>query len=189
MSQQCKLSHISIIIATYKSTGMIYLLYTCRFDNYAETMVINGKYVSLNLWDTAGQEDYDRLRPLSYPLTDIFLICYSVISPTSYDNVVEKWYPEISHHCPSAPIILVGTKTDLREDKEIVQELQMRGKQPLTATQGLAMCKKIGAKKYIECSALTQKGLKQVFTTAAEMGAFPENFVSKKKKKARCRIM
>ena len=173
---------------------LITLLLNCvplqyRFDNYAETMVINGKYVSLNLWDTAGQEDYDRLRPLSYPLTDVFIICYSVISPTSYDNVVSKWYPEISHHCPSAPVLLVGTKIDLREDKETVQELRMKSMEPLTYTQGLALCKKIGAKKYIECSSLTQRGLKQVFTTAAEMGAFPENFVTKRKKKGKCRIM
>ena len=159
-----------------------------RFDNYAETMVINGKYISLNLWDTAGQEDYDRLRPLSYPLTDVFIICYSVISPSSYENVVAKWYPEISHHCPSAPVLLVGTKVDLRDDKETVQELYSRGKEPLMVNQGLALCKKIGAKKYIECSSLTQRGLKQVFTTAAELGAFPENFVTKRKK-GKCRIM
>ena len=152
-------------------------------------MVINGKYISLNLWDTAGQEDYDRLRPLSYPLTDVFIICYSVISPTSYENVVAKWHPEITHHCPNTPILLVGTKVDLRDDKEFVHELHSRGKQPLTVTQGLALCKKIEAKKYIECSSLTQRGLKQVFTMAAELGAFPENFATKSKKKGKCRIM
>ena len=70
-----------------------------------------------------------------------------MISP---DNVVSKWYPEISHHCPNAPVLLVGTKTDLRDDKETVEELRTRGKEPLTVTQGLALCKKIGAKKYIE---------------------------------------
>jgi Ras-related C3 botulinum toxin substrate 1 len=81
-------------------------------------MVVDGIQVSLGLWDTAGQEDYDRLRPLSYPQTDVFLICYSVASPSSFENVTSKWYPEIKHHCPDAPIILVGTKIDLREDRE-----------------------------------------------------------------------
>ena len=64
--------------------------------------------VELALWDTAGQEDYDRLRPLSYPQTDVFLICFSVVSPSSFENVTSKWCPEIKHHCADAPILLVG---------------------------------------------------------------------------------
>jgi Ras-related C3 botulinum toxin substrate 1 len=63
--------------------------------------------------DTAGQEDYDRLRPLSYPQTDVFLICFSIISPHSYDNVKSKWFPEIQHHAPGVPIILVCTSSSL----------------------------------------------------------------------------
>lgn len=78
------------------------------FDNYSAPMQVDTIQVSLGLWDTAGQEDYDRLRPLSYPQTDVFLICFSVASPSSFENVTSKWYPEIKHHCPDAPIILVG---------------------------------------------------------------------------------
>ena len=59
-----------------------------------------GQHVNLGLWDTAGQEDYDRLRPLSYPNTDVFLVCFSIISPASYENVKAKWHPEVSHHAP-----------------------------------------------------------------------------------------
>ena len=79
-----------------------------RFDNYSAPMVCDGVPVSLGLWDTAGQEDYDRLRPLSYPQTDVFLICFSVVSPSSFENVTSKWCPEIKHHCPDAPILLIG---------------------------------------------------------------------------------
>ena len=78
------------------------------FDNYAVTVMIGGEPYTLGLFDTAGQEDYDRLRPLSYPQTDVFLICFSVVSPSSFENVTSKWCPEIKHHCPDAPILLIG---------------------------------------------------------------------------------
>jgi Ras-related C3 botulinum toxin substrate 1 len=56
--------------------------------------MVDGKPISLGLWDTAGQEDYDRLRPLSYPQTDVFLICFSIVSPPSFDNVKAKVHPD-----------------------------------------------------------------------------------------------
>lgn len=63
------------------------------FDNYSANVMVDGKPINLGLWDTAGQEDYDRLRPLSYPQTDVFLVCFSVISRASYQNVFTKWLP------------------------------------------------------------------------------------------------
>ena len=98
--------------------------------------------VSTALRYTAGQEEYDRLRPLrranpfhhcifvtsscSYAMTDVVLICFSVVSPASFDNVAVKWTPELRHHAPAAPVILVGTKTDLRQDAGVVSS----GRQP-----------------------------------------------------------
>ena len=81
------------------------------FDNYAVTVMIGGEPYTLGLFDTAGQEDYDRLRPLSYPQTDVFLVCFSVVNPSSYENVKEKWVPEILHHCQKTPFLLVGTQS------------------------------------------------------------------------------
>ncbi|KFO36007.1 Rho-related GTP-binding protein RhoB [Fukomys damarensis] len=64
------------------------------FENYVADIEVDGKQVELALWDTAGQEDYDRLRPLSYPDTDVILMCFSVDSPDSLENIPEKWVPE-----------------------------------------------------------------------------------------------
>ncbi|XP_022644639.1 ras-related C3 botulinum toxin substrate 1-like [Varroa jacobsoni] len=157
------------------------------FDNYSAAMMCDGVAVSLGLWDTAGQEDYDRLRPLSYPQTDVFLVCYSVVSPSSYDNVLSKWQPEIKHHCPDAPIILVGTKTDLRDDKEALQQLYEQGiTGPIRREQGQKLAGKIRAVKYLECSALTQRGLKQVFEEAVRAVLKPEPYKRQPKK---CALM
>ncbi|KAL1244787.1 Ras-related C3 botulinum toxin substrate [Trichinella spiralis] len=133
------------------------------FDNYSANVMVDGKPINLGLWDTAGQEDYDRLRPLSYPQTDVFLICFSLVNPASFENVRAKWFPEVSHHCPNTPIILVGTKLDLREEQDTIEKLRERRLQPIVHQQGLAMAKEIGSVKYVECSALTQKGVKNVF--------------------------
>jgi Ras-related C3 botulinum toxin substrate 1 len=86
------------------------------FDNYSTNVMVDTRQITLGLWDTAGQEDYDRLRPLSYPSTDVFLICFSVDTLTSFENVKNKWYPEIQHHAPGVPFILVGTKLDVRNE-------------------------------------------------------------------------
>ncbi|KAK2743400.1 Rho GTPase protein rac1 [Myotisia sp. PD_48] len=136
------------------------------FDNYAASVMVDGRPISLGLWDTAGQEDYDRLRPLSYPQTDVFLICFSVVSPSSFDNVRTKWYPEIEHHAPNVPIILVGTKLDLREDDTVIEQLRVKKMEPVTYEEALAVAREIKAQKYLECSALTQRNLKSVFDEA-----------------------
>ena len=136
------------------------------FDNYAVNVVIDGVHCNIGLWDTAGQEDYDRLRPLAYPDTDVFLLCFSLVSPASFENIRAKWYPEVSYHRPKTPIVLVGLIMDLRDDKETVEYCRKRGFQPISYEVGLQMAKEIGAFKYVECSAKTRKGLKDAIDTA-----------------------
>jgi small GTP-binding protein len=118
---------------------------------------------TLGLFDTAGQEDYDRLRPLSYPQTDVFLVCFSVTSPASFENVREKWFPEVQHHCPNVPCLIVGTQTDLRDDPQVREKLAKQKMQPVRKEDGEKMAKDLHAVKYVECSALTQFKLKDVF--------------------------
>lgn len=133
------------------------------FDNYAVTVMIGEDPYTLGLFDTAGQEDYDRLRPLSYPQTDVFLVCFSVTSPASFENVREKWFPEVHHHCPGVPCLIVGTQIDLREDPTVVEKLARQKLRPISAETGERLARELGAVKYVECSALTQQGLKNVF--------------------------
>jgi len=139
------------------------------FDNYCANVVVEGKAINLGLWDTAGQEDYDRLRPLSYPQTDVFLLCFSVINSSSFDNIKAKWHAEVTHHCPGVPVILVGTKVDMRDDKECLEGLKAKGQSVVTTEMGIAKGTEIHARKYLECSSKTQKGLKQVFEEAVRV--------------------
>jgi len=159
------------------------------FDNYSANVLVDGKPVSLGLWDTAGQEDYDRLRPLSYPQTNIFLVCFSIVSPPSFENVRTKWYPEISHHAPGVPMLLVGTKLDLRDDPVTLQRLRERRFSPVTYAQGVQCAKDIGAVRYLEASSLTQKGLKNVFDEAIRTVLAPQDKGATRKKKKNCVIL
>ncbi|XP_067421193.1 rho-related GTP-binding protein RhoQ isoform X2 [Emydura macquarii macquarii] len=97
------------------------------FDHYAVTVTVGGKQYLLGLYDTAGQEDYDRLRPLSYPMTDVFLICFSVVNPASFQNVKEEWVPELKEYAPNVPFLLVGTQKGKvmpeLQDNEWLQDL------------------------------------------------------------------
>ncbi|KAJ2490379.1 GTPase Cdc42 [Coemansia sp. RSA 2050] len=155
------------------------------FDNYAVTVMIGDEPYTLGLFDTAGQEDYDRLRPLSYPQTDVFLVCFSVTSQASFENVKEKWFPEVSHHCPGVPCIIVGTQVDLREDAVTLQKLAKNKQKAIMEEQGLMLARELKAAKYVECSALTQKGLKNVFDEAIVAALEPPA----PKKKSRCMLL
>ncbi|XP_040272069.1 rho-related GTP-binding protein RhoF [Bufo bufo] len=136
------------------------------FEKYTTSIKIGNKEVCLHLYDTAGQEDYDRLRPLSYQDVNLVLICFDVTSPTSFDNVLIKWYPEVHHFCRGVPIVLIGCKTDLRMDKERLRKLKTAQQEPVTYLQGEATCKSIQAEEYLECSAKFQENVDNVFREA-----------------------
>ncbi|KAF2873332.1 GTP-binding protein-like protein rho4 [Massariosphaeria phaeospora] len=132
-----------------------------------------GKMVELALWDTAGQEEYDRLRPLSYPETDILFVCFAIDCPNSLENVMDKWYPEVLHFCPTTPIMLLGLKSDLRHKKNCIELLKTQGLTPVTPEQGRAVAKKMGA-MYMECSSKEQDGVEEIFDMAVTMAVGDE---------------
>lgn len=154
------------------------------FENYVADIEVDGKQVELALWDTAGQEDYDRLRPLSYPDTDVILMCFSIDAPDSLDNIPEKWTPEVKHFCPNVPIILVGNKKDIRNDEAIKRELGRMKQEPVRPEQGKVMADTIGAFAYLECSAKTKEGVREVFEMATKAA-----LQVKKKKNKKCILL
>lgn len=136
------------------------------FENYVSDCRVDGKAVQLALWDTAGQEEYERLRPLSYSKSHVILIGFAVDSPDSLDNVASKWIDEVNRLCPNVPIILVGMKKDLREDPVAIEEMRLKSMRFVDAQAAHNMANRIGAKKYMECSALTGEGVDDIFEAA-----------------------
>ncbi|KAL1060309.1 hypothetical protein V6Z11_1Z107500 [Gossypium hirsutum] len=141
------------------------------FDNFSANVMVDGQTVNLGLWDTAGQEDYNRLRPLSYRGADV----------PSYENVTKKWLPELKHYAPAVPIVLVGTKLDLREDRQF--RLDYPGASTISTEQT------IGALAYIECSSKTQQNVKAVFDGAIKVVVQPPKHKKQKKRPSVCRVL
>eukprot|EP00762_Andalucia_godoyi_P006306 ANDGO_05909.mRNA.1 Ras-related protein Rac1 len=153
------------------------------FDNYTANVMVDSQAISLGLWDTAGQEDYDRLRPLAYPGTDIFIVCFSLVAPASLKNVETKWWPELKHNAADTPIVLVGLKLDLRNDEAFCRE---KGLTRISKEEGQRMADKLGAAAYVECSAKTQEGLKEAFDKTIQVVLHPPK---QQKKKKGCMIL
>lgn len=133
------------------------------FENQYKNLTVDGKLYELSLWDTAGQEEYDRLRPLSYCETDVVIICFGVDMKDSLENIDTKWITEVRHYCPNDPIILCGLKTDLRSTET----------ECVTAAEGQELANKLGI-PYVECSAKNNVGVEAVFETAIRSIGKPE---------------
>lgn len=150
------------------------------FENTAKTMTYEGQAYKLNLWDTAGQEGYDRVRLMSYKNTDAFLMCFAVDNLTSLENIHLRWAKEISKHRNNkgykAVQVVVGLKTDLRKTSKKVCA---------TANQGEEMARKTGSDFYCECSAMLNDGVDAIFEKVVLHGASLRN----KKSDDKCSLM
>ncbi|KAG0154071.1 hypothetical protein PDIDSM_1451 [Penicillium digitatum] len=134
------------------------------FENYVHDIFVDKIHVELSLWDTAGQEEFDRLRALSYEDTHVLMLCFSVDSPDSFENVSSKWITEINENCPGVRVVLTALKCDLRKDEEMNDNPNS-----ISFDQGLAKAKEIGAVKYLECSAVQNRGIRESFYEAAKV--------------------
>jgi Rho family protein len=139
------------------------------FENYVHDIFVDGKGMRLSLWDTAGQEEFDRLRSLSYSDTHCIMLCFSIDSRDSLENAQTKWVSEIVDHCEGVKLVLVALKCDLRNADEANgdEEPASGRKRLVTYDEGLAVAKQIGALRYLECSAKNNRGVNEAFTEAA----------------------
>ncbi|KAG0418343.1 Rho-related GTP-binding protein RhoA-B, partial [Dictyocoela roeselum] len=131
-------------------------------DNFVKEVELSEeKTVALTMWDTAGQEDYDLVRPLSYKDTDLVMLCYSIENKDLLENLTSKWILEISNFCPNIDIFLVGLKLDVRGNDDYDQD------RVTTADEGMNIAKEIKAVKFYECSAKTGENVNVVFEEVA----------------------
>lgn len=159
------------------------------FEKYNTTVTLGGKEFKLNLYDTAGQDDYDRLRPLSYQEADVVLVCFDVTNPTSFENVLIKWHPEVKHFCRDIPVVLIGCKTDLRKDKECARKLRALNLAPVSYIQAEQTKQDMNAELYLECSAKYQENVEDIFKEATKKALVYRKKLKKHKKKKTCIIL
>lgn len=156
------------------------------FENYVHDIYIDNTHVELSLWDTAGQEEFDRLRSLSYDDTHAIMLCFSVDSPDSLENVETKWVGEIAENCPGVKLVLVALKCDLRKRDDAEEEEDQPEKQMINYNQGLKVAERIKALRYLECSAMKNRGVNEAFTEAARVALSVKN---SKDKSGGCTVM
>lgn len=146
------------------------------FENYVHDVFIDNVHVELSLWDTAGQEEFDRLRSLSYDDTHAIMLCFSVDSPDSLENIETKWVGEIAENCPGVKLVLVALKCDLRRREEADDDENPQPEKPMiNYDEGLKVAERIRALRYLECSAMKNRGVNEAFTEAARVALSVKN--------------
>ncbi|XP_062569883.1 cdc42 homolog [Saccostrea cucullata] len=126
------------------------------FDNYSATVTVQGIPYHLNIFDTAGKEDFTKVRVLSYINSDVFLVCFSIDDVKSLVHVQESWVPELRQHLPNTPFVLVGTKLDVRFQKP---DIQVVSSSYVSTKQGAEVASAVGAYSYVEVSSLSADGV------------------------------
>ena len=129
------------------------------YESYLPQITINSQIINIPLWDTNGSNEYDSLRPLSYPQTDIFLLCFSLTDKTSFDNITSKWLPEILFHNETSQYILVGFKHD---EKQSILQSNPSSHQIVDSNDIKQLAEEIEASGYIEVSSKSNYNVREV---------------------------
>ncbi|XP_069607985.1 rho-related GTP-binding protein RhoN [Ranitomeya imitator] len=161
------------------------------FENYTASFEIDKQRIELNMWDTSGSAYYDNVRPLAYPESDAVLICFDISRPETLDSVLKKWQGETQEFCPSAKVILVGCKLDMRTDLNTLRELSKQRLIPVTHEQGSTQARQIGAVAYVECSSkVSENSVRDVFhvTTLASVNRVHKNLKRSNSKRGLKRV-
>ncbi|CAO3607545.1 unnamed protein product [Mucor fragilis] len=150
------------------------------FENYVQEITVDQQTIDLSLYDTAGQEEFDRIRLLSYENTHVFMLCFSVENRDSFQNIPDKWLEEVTEHGGSqAKLVLVALKCDLREEK----------RNTILYEEGLEMAKNINAMRYLECSAKHKRGVKECFQETAKVALSVKLSSSSHDRKGKCILL
>ena len=143
---------VSLLPFPVPSPNPSYDAHRCLYTD----IFVDNIHIELSLWDTAGQEEFDRLRSLSYDDTHTIMLCFSVDSKDSLENVESKWVGEIAENCAGVKLVLVALKCDLRErgaDEEAEDEEEggrnAGEKEMIGYKQGLEVAKRIQALRYL----------------------------------------
>lgn len=181
------MQHIKVVFVGDSQVGKTYLLNKCAgcdpLDNSGQQSLmttVEKHQFNIGLWDTSGKEEFDKLRPLSYPCTEVFYLCFSLVSNDSLENISRKWLPEIRHHMPGSIVILIGTKKDMRDDPQVLEQLQEK---PISHDEGKRKAKDIDAYAYVECSAVTGEGVQEMVELAVVSVIHPIQRHSRRKRK------
>ena len=142
-----------------------------KVDYLRNAYLINGKTVEVNFSDyEGGGEDWWALRHLGYGSADCVVLCFEIYRD-NLDYIKDYWYPFTKKYCPKAKRILVGTKKDERDNKELIERLANHGERLATYEEGEELSKEIKAECYLECSTVTGEGVEDVFNKAAEVAS------------------
>ncbi|KAH8826722.1 GTP-binding protein [Flagelloscypha sp. PMI_526] len=154
------------------SNGVLPKAYSRAVWNDTAKFEVDQHKVELALWDTEGGPSggiQERLRPLAYPDAHVVLIAFAVNNPDPLENIQKKWIKEVRHFLPETPIILVCCKVDLRNDRRALADLARNYHWPVSSDEGTVIAAKIGATKFLECSAKTGEGVNELFEAAVRV--------------------
>lgn len=132
------------------------------YENTGVDVFMDGIQISLGLWDTAGNDAFRSIRPLSYQQADVVLMCYSVANYNSFLNLKNKWIGEVRNNLPCTPVLVVATQTDQRE-------VGPHRASCVSAVEGKRLAQDVRAKGYLECSALSNRGCSRCLSVPSEL--------------------